>query len=78
METPEKIKSNCCVFFFNFCFVLVLQKMKEVLKEDLRNLDKVTAQLSNIVENQENLMNNLLNQLVVHLSLLVRSFYPFP
>ncbi|KAI5601110.1 hypothetical protein POPTR_001G078300v4 [Populus trichocarpa] len=40
------------------------KKMKEVLKEDLRNLDKVTAQLSNIVENQENLMNNLLNQLL--------------
>lgn len=39
------------------------------LKQDLKNLDKVTAQLSNIVENQENLMDDLLHQLMVHLSL---------
>ncbi|KAJ6945862.1 hypothetical protein NC651_000818 [Populus alba x Populus x berolinensis] len=39
------------------------KKMKG-LKEDLKNLDKVTAQLSNIVENQENLMDDLLHQLM--------------
>ncbi|XP_034898472.1 uncharacterized protein [Populus alba] len=39
------------------------KKMKG-LKQDLKNLDKVTAQLSNIVENQENLMDDLLHQLV--------------
>ncbi|KAJ7010312.1 uncharacterized protein [Populus alba] len=38
------------------------KKMKG-LKQDLKNLDKVTAQLSNIVENQENLMDDLLHQL---------------
>lgn len=35
------------------------------LKQDLKNLDKVTAQLSNIVEDQENLMDNLLHQLML-------------
>ncbi|KAJ6702006.1 hypothetical protein OIU74_013213 [Salix koriyanagi] len=54
------------------------KKMKEGLKQDLKNLDKEIAQLSNIVENQENLMDGLLHQLVVHLSLLVRSSYSFP
>ncbi|KAL9406727.1 hypothetical protein Peur_003699 [Populus x canadensis] len=40
------------------------KKMKG-LKQDLKNLDKVTAQLSNIVENQENLMDDLLHQLML-------------
>ncbi|XP_011026705.1 PREDICTED: uncharacterized protein LOC105127206 isoform X3 [Populus euphratica] len=40
------------------------KKMKG-LKQDSKNLDKVTAQLSNIVENQENLMDNLLHQLML-------------
>ncbi|KAG6788111.1 hypothetical protein POTOM_004165 [Populus tomentosa] len=39
------------------------KKMKG-LKQDLKTLDKVTAQLSNIVENQENLMDDLLHQLM--------------
>ncbi|KAF9689116.1 hypothetical protein SADUNF_Sadunf01G0058200 [Salix dunnii] len=55
-----------------------LKKMKEGLKRDLKNLDKEIAQLSNIVENQENLMDDLLLQLVAHLSFLVQSFYSFP
>ncbi|KAJ6712786.1 hypothetical protein OIU79_008894 [Salix purpurea] len=54
------------------------KKMKEGLEQDLKNLGKEIAQLSNIVENQENLMDDLLHQLVVHLSLLVRSLYSFP
>uniref|UniRef100_A0A6N2M7P5 Uncharacterized protein n=1 Tax=Salix viminalis TaxID=40686 RepID=A0A6N2M7P5_SALVM len=40
-----------------------LKKMKEGLKQDLKNLDKEIAQLSNIVENQEKLMDDLLHQL---------------
>ncbi|KAJ6712801.1 hypothetical protein OIU79_008907 [Salix purpurea] len=40
-----------------------LKKMKEGLKQDLKNLGKEIAQLSNIVENQENLMDDLSHQL---------------
>uniref|UniRef100_A0A6N2M8W6 Uncharacterized protein n=1 Tax=Salix viminalis TaxID=40686 RepID=A0A6N2M8W6_SALVM len=39
------------------------KKMKEGLKQDLKNLDKEIAQLSNIVENQEKLMDDLSHQL---------------
>ncbi|KAJ6713553.1 hypothetical protein OIU85_025213 [Salix viminalis] len=39
------------------------KKMKEGLKQDLKNLDKDIAQLSNIVENQEKLMDDLSHQL---------------
>ncbi|KAJ6426315.1 hypothetical protein OIU84_022014 [Salix udensis] len=40
-----------------------LKKMKEGLEQDLKNLDKEIAQLSNIVENQEKLMDDLSHQL---------------
>nr|TKR90637.1 uncharacterized protein D5086_0000231280 [Populus alba] len=61
--------------YFNFSLYLLGKKRKsdrehakgfkkmKGLKQDLKNLDKVTAQLSNIVENQENLMDDLLHQL---------------
>ncbi|KAG6791483.1 hypothetical protein POTOM_000604 [Populus tomentosa] len=62
--------------YFNFSLYLLGKKRKsdrehakgfkkmKGLKQDLKNLDKVTAQLSNIVENQENLMDDLLHQLM--------------
>ncbi|KAF9689117.1 hypothetical protein SADUNF_Sadunf01G0058300 [Salix dunnii] len=55
-------------------FAKDLKKMKEGLKQGSTNLKEI-AQLSNIVQNQENQMDILLHQLVVHLSLLKQLGY---